>query len=134
MNIRGGALADYKVRFREEMLGDVGEASTLLRAYPRWSATVWDLVARSISVALNGGNEQLPARPQLAEVPVHESSGFQYVRFRELSEPTRAFFSRKMASSTRRAVENDYSRNSDRVHAATTQPWLDVSRRACAPA
>lgn len=91
VNVRGGALADYEVQFREETLGDVGEASVVPRAYPRWSATVWDLVARSISVALNGGNEKLPGRPQLPEVPVHESSGLQYVRFREIPEPTRTF-------------------------------------------
>ncbi|MGF6902575.1 hypothetical protein [Paraburkholderia sp. GAS348] len=106
VRIKDGALADYEVDLREDLLGEVGETSTLHR-YPRWSASVWDLVVRSIAAALNNGDEQLPARPTPPEVPVHESDGLRYVRLREIPEPTRTFFRRNLAYSTRPVIEDD---------------------------
>jgi hypothetical protein len=56
------ALADYEVELQEVKLGSIGDIA-YVRDYPRWSTTVWDLVARAIAAALNGGKEELPARP-----------------------------------------------------------------------
>lgn len=81
LRTKGSALADYEVELCEKALGNVGCAA-ILRDYPRWSASVWDLVARSIAAALNKGDEQLPSRPTLPEVPVHECDGLRYVRLR----------------------------------------------------
>jgi hypothetical protein len=106
VRIKNGALADYEVDLHEDLLGDVGDAPTL-RGYPRWSASVWDLVARGVAAALNNGDEQLPARPTPPEVPVHESDGLQYVRMREIPEPARTHFRKNMAFSTRPVIEED---------------------------
>jgi hypothetical protein len=92
----GGALSDYRVTLDDAMLGVVGE-QTVVRTYPRWATSVWDLVARCIATALNQGGEALPPRPAQPEVPVHTNdAGFRYVRFDEIPEPTRTFFDRSL--------------------------------------
>lgn len=48
--------ADYKVVLQESAL-DV-KPPRILRAYPRWSASLWDLVARALSLAIP---DELPA-------------------------------------------------------------------------
>lgn len=68
--------------------------------------SVWDLVARSIAAALNDGDEQLPARPTLPEVFVHESDVLRYVRLREIPEPARTLFRTNLAYSTRHLIED----------------------------
>ncbi len=72
--IQNGAHADYEVRLDESPLGNVGDVATV-REYPRWSASMWDLVARCIAAALSSGREELPPRPVLPEVPVHKCDG-----------------------------------------------------------
>ena len=104
--IKDGAHADYEVRLEEGSLGDVGDGA-VVREYPRWSASVWDLVARCIAASLNGGREDLPSRPTLPEVPVHDSGGLQYVRLREIPEPARTYFQRRIVNSTRPMVSDD---------------------------
>lgn len=104
--VKDGALADYEVHLEESTLGDVGHIATVCE-YSRWSASVWDLVARCIAAALNGGQEGLPSRPTLPEVPVHDSGGLQYVRLREIPEPARTFFQRRIVNSTRPMVSDD---------------------------
>lgn len=104
--IRNGKLADYEVRLEELLLGAVGDVATL-RRYPRWSATVWDLVARCITSALSGGREELPPRPTLPVVPVRDSDGSRYVRMSEIPEPARTFFRQSMAHSTRPVIDDD---------------------------
>ena len=104
--VRSGTHADYEVRLEESPLGDVGENATV-REYPRWSASVWDLVASSIGAALSGGREELPPRPVLPEVPVHTSDGLRYVRLREIPEPARMFFQRNIAHSARPVIDDD---------------------------
>ncbi|MEZ2307253.1 hypothetical protein AB6809_11555 [Paraburkholderia sp. RCC_158] len=104
--IENGALADYEVLLEEELLGGVGDTA-FVRKYPRWSASVWDLVARCIAAGLNGGVETLPPRPVLPEVPVHDSDGTQYIRMREIPEPAQTFFRRNMAHSSRPFIESD---------------------------
>jgi hypothetical protein len=88
--IRNGVLADYEVRLSEAPVGEVGVPG-LVQGYPRWSGSVWDLVARSIAVALNHGVEELPLRPTL--LAVHErSDGVRYVRLDQIPQPARKLF------------------------------------------
>lgn len=94
------------MHLEETLLGDVG-AIAHVRSYPRWSATVWDLVARCLAAALNGGKEQLPPRPTLLEVPVHTGGTVRYVRLREIPEPAQTFFRRSIAHSTCPAIDED---------------------------
>ena len=96
---RFGALADYRVALQDAVLSEVGERA-VVRSYPRWAASVWDLVARGIAAALNQDIEALPARPAKPQVKVHTNdAGFRYVRLDEIPEPTRTFFDRKLAGS-----------------------------------
>jgi len=97
--IRAGELADYEVDLREDLLGDVGDTAQV-RNYPRRSSSVWDLVARCISAALNDGREELPPRPTLPDVPVHvRDDGVRYVRLDEIPEPARSLFRHNLAGS-----------------------------------
>ncbi|MGF6837892.1 hypothetical protein QF001_001759 [Paraburkholderia youngii] len=105
--VRDGALADYEVGLKEERFGAVG-AIAYVRRYPRWSASVWDLVARCIASALNDGKGRLPPRPVLPEVPVHTSAdGRRYVRIQEIPEPAQTFFLAKNESSGRPCISED---------------------------
>ena len=56
------ALADYKALLFTTGMGE--HAPIRLEAYPRWSASIWDLVARVVHTALNGtetaGVSELP--------------------------------------------------------------------------
>lgn len=104
--VKSGALADYQVQLEEGPIGKVGDTA-FVRNYPRWSASVWDLVGRCIAAALSGGREELPARPELPEVPVHVSEGVQYVRLSEIPEPARTFFERRIDGATCPYVEEE---------------------------
>ncbi|MGU7783267.1 hypothetical protein [Burkholderia sp. PU8-34] len=92
--IKEGALADYEVELREDLLGGVGD-TVVVHDYPRLSVSVWDLFARSAAAALNAGREALPPRPTRPNVPVHVRStdGVRYVRLDQIGEPTRTFLS-----------------------------------------
>ena len=93
------ALADYRVALEDAVLGDVGEQA-IVRSYPRWASSVWDLVARCLAAALNQGSEALPPRPVQPNVTVRTNdAGFRYVRLEEIPEPARTFFDRKLAGS-----------------------------------
>lgn len=102
--IKSGAHADYEVLLHEEVLGKVGIGA--LHEYPRFAASVWDLVARSIAAALSG-REELPPRPLSPRVPVHWSGGVPYVRLREIPEPAGTLFRKNMRSSTMPVIEED---------------------------
>lgn len=96
--VRSGAQADYQVDMEERLLPDQ-VWSGALQDYPRWSASVWDLVARSIAVALTG-KEELPPRPQRPQVPVHTfDGGMRVVHLDEIPEPTRTFFAQNLRGS-----------------------------------
>jgi len=104
--IADGALADYEARLSEDGLGSVGIG--YVRAYPRWSSTIWDLVARSISAALGGNSDGLPSRPVRPEVPMHTTrDGTKYVRLREIPEPARTHFSHRIEHRTRPLIDED---------------------------
>jgi hypothetical protein len=103
--VKSGAIADYQVELRDEILGDIGTA--IVREYPRYAAPVWDLVARGIAIAL-AGEERLPTRPQLPDVPIHQSgNNTPFVRIREIPEPARTLFRKNMRFSTRPVIEDD---------------------------
>jgi hypothetical protein len=102
--VKDGALADYRVELHEDVQGEIGEAA--LHDYPRYASSVWDLVARAVAVALTG-KEELPPRPQQLEVPVRTSGNTPYVRLREIPEPARSLFQKRIAYSTRPVIEED---------------------------
>ncbi|SOE51081.1 hypothetical protein SAMN05446935_0361 [Burkholderia sp. YR290] len=53
--------ADYAVRLAED--ADEHDVRTgVLKVYPRFGGSIWDLVARGIATAL-AGKEELPPRP-----------------------------------------------------------------------
>lgn len=58
--VRTDRLCDYEVDLHEDRLGAMGSSS--VSQYPRWSASIWDLVLRAIAVGLTG-SETLPERP-----------------------------------------------------------------------
>ncbi|WP_231892069.1 hypothetical protein [Burkholderia sp. MSMB1589WGS] len=103
--VADGVHADYEARLTESPIGSVGTGH--VRAYPRWSASIWDLVARSIAAALGGNADEMPPRPALPDVPVHISDGLRYVRLREIPEPARTFFRRRIEGSTRPVIADD---------------------------
>ncbi|MFA8358061.1 hypothetical protein ACEPT7_09220 [Burkholderia ubonensis] len=97
--VRSGVLADYRVHLEEMPLGTVGD-DVIVHGYPRWSASIWDMVARCIAVALSGGREELPQRPVTPDVPVRTSGTVRYIQFNEIPEPARTFFRRNVATSS----------------------------------
>lgn len=97
--VKNGALADYKVELRDEALGTVGSIA-YVRDYPRWSASVWDLVARSLGAGLSDGKEELPPQPCSPDVLIHTNEhGQRFVRDSEIPEPTRTLFALYAAGS-----------------------------------
>lgn len=94
-----GALANYGVALEDTVLGEVGDRA-IVRSYPRWATSVWDLVARCLAAALNQDTEALPPRPVQPEVTVHTNgAGSRYVRLDEIPEPAKTFFDQKLAGS-----------------------------------
>jgi hypothetical protein len=102
--VKSGALANYRIELDEDVTGTIGVAE--LRDYPRYASSIWDLVARSIAAALTG-SEMLPPRPQQLDVLVRTAGNIPYVRLREIPEPARSLFKKRIAFSTRPLVEQD---------------------------
>ncbi|RAS29752.1 hypothetical protein [Paraburkholderia bryophila] len=122
--IKNGALADYKVELHEDVQGEIGAAS--LHDYPRYASTIWDLIARALAVALTG-KEELPPRPQQLDVPIHASDNTPYVRLREIPEPARSLFEKRIVYSTRPVIEED-PHPMDCAHAWDWTDFLDGGR------
>jgi hypothetical protein len=116
--LESGTPADYLVELHEDVLGDVRTAT--LRAYPRLSSTIWDLVARAVTVALTG-REELPPRPQPLDVPVHNVGALPYVRLREIPEPAASLFRKRIEFCTRPLIEED----PQPMDCAYAWDWLD---------
>ena len=102
--VQGGRFGTYHVRLSEEPFGLIGEGP--LADYPRYGASIWDLVVRGIAVALTG-KEELPRLPTALEVPIHHIGSVPYVRMSEIPEPARTLFWRNMENSSRPLVESD---------------------------
>lgn len=115
-NVDGGPHANYKCVLTSD---DIPEAKQAVVAnYPRWSASVWDLVARALAASLNDGAERLPRRPRPTKVPIHHDDGLAYVRMHEIPEPVRHIFARRMQHSTKPVIPGE----GDCVYA---WDWLD---------
>jgi len=112
------AVSDYAVRLIEPPFAD-GQERTL-HAYPRYAASVFDLVARALAVGLTG-TEELPPRPQAPSVPIHQSGNTSYVRLREIPEPAATYFRRRIESSGCPVIEED----SEPMQCAYASDWLD---------
>ena len=99
-NVGGASMAHYHAEVGDESPG-LKEAD--IRAYPRWSTSVWDLVLRCIAKAMFG-KEQLPKRPTpVAELaPTYQDAGshYPYVKVDEIPEPARTEFDRRLSGSS----------------------------------
>lgn len=82
-----------------------------LKNYPRWSASIWDLVARSLQRTLrtNPKQQSMGAFPQsIADVvPVFKSEGMSYVRFQDMPDFVRPHFEKFMDHKTAPLVEEE---------------------------
>jgi hypothetical protein len=64
-----GAIADYKVALFAAGIGEL--PPTRVDGYPRWSASVWDLVARAVCLSLNRREAVWPA-----DIPVRRKGAY----------------------------------------------------------
>lgn len=124
IRVKSGALADYSVVLRDDVLGEIGTGE--LNEYPRFAASIWDLVARAVAIGL-AGREDLPPRPQLPDVPVHKIGTLPYVRFREIPEPARSLFKKNMRNSTVPVIDEDPQPN-DCAYAWDWEAFLSGAR------
>lgn len=122
--VTGGRLATYSVALSEESLGSIGNCK--LVAYPRYAATIWDMVARCVAIAMTG-HEQLPVRPGLPEVPVRRAGSVAYVRLSEIPQPARALFERNLQSSTQTLIAG-VDESCDCVRLTLWESFLDGNR------
>jgi hypothetical protein len=103
--LRRSPAPDYIVMLEEDMYQH--PAQITLKKYPRFSASIWDLVARAIAIGLTG-KERLPRRPLPVGVPIHSSSdGTEYVRLVEIPEPAASIFRRRIEFSTSPVIYED---------------------------
>ncbi|WP_288841836.1 hypothetical protein [uncultured Deefgea sp.] len=102
--LHGCAAPDYAMELQEDMYRHPERVT--IHKYPRFAASIWDLVARSIAVALTG-EEKLPPRPKPLNVPVYHSGGTEYVRLDEIPEPVAAIFRKRIEYSTCPVIEDD---------------------------
>lgn len=102
-NVAGSKLADYAVRLSAE--GE-GYREGKVHQYARFSASIWDLVARAAIKTLTG-DESFPERPDELSVPYHYTDkDLAYVRLSEIPQPARTVFRRRMSASTRPDIED----------------------------
>jgi hypothetical protein len=120
-NVGGGAHADYECVLISNDLPTPKHAT--IRRYPRWSGTIWDLVARAIAKSLTG-QERLPRRPRPIKVPIHMDGTLGYVRMAEIPEPVRSIFERRMFGSTGPLIKGE----EDCVYAWVWQAFINGGR------
>ncbi len=113
-----GVAPDNCVELLEDLYSHRERA--MINKYPRFAASVWDLVARSIAVALTG-EEKLPPRPQPLKVPVHRSGNTDYVRLKEIPEPVATKFRKRIEHSSCPVIEEDATP----MECAYASDWLD---------
>lgn len=115
-NVAGGALANYRCSLTAD---DSTPTHADITAYPRWSVTVWDLVARAIAKALSG-QERLPRRPLQVKVPIHTDpdTGIQYARMGDIPEPARTAFGRRIQGRTAPVISGETRRQLAAIHRA----------------
>lgn len=120
-NIGGGSLSDYTGELHASDLP--APVHAVIHRYPRWSSSVWDLIGRAIAVALSG-RERLPRRSQPLNVPIHKDGTVSYVRMREIPEPARSIFERRMLGSTVPVITGER----DCVYAWDCQDFIEGAR------
>lgn len=120
-NVSGAAHANYECVLISNDLPTPKHAT--LQRYPRWSATVWDLVARAIAKSLTG-QERLPRRPRLLNVPIHFDGTLPYVLLAEIPDPVRSIFERRLLGSTVPVIQGE----KDCVYAWDWQDFLKGGR------
>ena len=98
------AAPDYVMELQDDLYSHPERVT--IHKYPRFAASIWDLVARSIAVALTG-EEKLPPRPLPLNVPVHRSDNTYYVRLDEIPEPVATIFKKRMEYSTCPVIDED---------------------------
>jgi len=113
-----GLAPDYVVELSEDLQNHAERA--VISKYPRFAASVWDLVARSIAVALTG-EEKLPPRPQPLTVCVHRSGNTDYVRLSEIPEPAATKFRKRIEHSGCPVIEEDPTP----MECVYASDWLD---------
>lgn len=98
-NVAGGELAEYQFALVADDLPL--PIAGKIEQYPRWSASVWDLVIRALAKGLYS-QEHLGMRPVPVRerVPIHEPDGLRYVCMAEIPEPAHTPFKRRMRHST----------------------------------
>ena len=112
------AASDYVVRLFEDTR-EHGKRAMLL-AYPRHASSVFDLVARSLAVALTG-REELPPRPEPLSVPIHRAGNTDYVRLGEIPEPAATLFRKRVEYSGCPVIDEDPTP----MDCAYASDWLD---------
>lgn len=123
INVGGGSLSDYRCELQASDLS--APVYAVIRRYPRWSRSVWDLVGRAIAQALSG-QERLPRRPDPISVPIHVYGDLSYVRMREVPEPARSAFERRMQGAASPVIPGD----GDCVYSWDWQDFIEgVGRR-----
>ena len=123
----GDATPDYDCVLYADDLAEPMRST--VRRYPRWAATVWDLVARATASALSG-RERLPRRPTPLNVPIQRAGKTPYVRMSDIPEPARSNFDRHMIGSASPVIEGE----SDCVYAWDWLRFVGESRRKRWPA
>ena len=111
-------VSDYVVKLNEPPFAD--RENRTLRAYPRYASSVFDLVARALVVGLTGA-EELPPRPQILNVPIHQSGSISYVCLREIPEPAATYFRKRMEFSGCPVIEED----AEPMQCVYASDWLD---------
>jgi len=102
--VKSGLLCTYEVELSDTLVGEPGVGE--IKDYPRFSAPVFDLVARALCIALTG-EEELPPRPAVVSVPRRKADGVAYIRISDIPEPTRTFFLQNIACSSRPAIRGE---------------------------
>jgi len=122
--VTGGRLGTYSVVLNEELFGVV--ASGKVGNYPRYSCSIWDLVARCAIVAMTG-REEMPPRPTLPDVPIHHTGSLPYVRLSEIPQPARALFESNLQTLTRSLIAG-VDEPGECVRASVWEDFLDGKR------
>lgn len=102
--VKSGLLCTYAVELCDTLFKEPGVGE--IKDYPRFSAPVFDLVARALCIALTG-EEELPPRPAVVCVPRREADGVAYIRISDIPEPTQTFFLRNIVCSSRPAIKGE---------------------------
>lgn len=90
---------------------DAANRTGELRDYPRWSASIWDLVARGIQRTLRTQTAQQSLGPlpqSIADVvPVYQNDDIRYVRLQDMPDFVQSHFEAFLANQTVPIIESE---------------------------